>query len=108
MTAVAHEVFDDLLIGNFMKTTLHGTWEKSKLYPRFTPYVAKYADNGQAKSFDELRAYFRAYRQRAPIDYVFDRLGHETKNVVRARVGHDAKLYKLLKRSYWSLKKGFV
>lgn len=108
MTAVAHEIFDDLLIGNFMKTTLHGTWEKSKLYPNFTPYVAKYADNGRAKSADELRSYFRAYRQRAPLDYVFDCLGHETKNMVRARVGHDAKLYKLLKRSYWQVKKTFA
>ncbi len=108
MTAVAYEVFDDLLIGNFMKTTLHGAWEKSKLYPHFTPYVSKYADNGQAKSTDELRAYFRAYRQRAPLDYMLDRLGHETKNLVRARVGHDAVLYKLLKRSYWNLKKTFA
>ncbi len=108
VTAVTYEVFDDLLIGNFMKTTLHGAWEKSKLYPHFTPYVTKYADNGRAKSSDELRAYFRAYRQRAPLDYVFERLGHETKNLVRARVGHDAKLYHFLKRSYWSLKKTFV
>jgi hypothetical protein len=34
MTAVEYRVFDDLMIGNFMKTTLHGS---AKLYPGFTP-----------------------------------------------------------------------
>src|SRR5262249_41356244 len=47
MTAIQYRVFDDLLIGNFMKTTLHGRFEGDRaLYPDFTPYVAKYGDNG--------------------------------------------------------------
>jgi hypothetical protein len=45
MTAVEYRVFDDLLIGNFMRTTLHGG---ATLYPHFTPLVAKYSDNGGA------------------------------------------------------------
>ncbi len=45
VTALHYEIFDDLLIGNFMKTTLHGTWGPGRLYPDFTPFVAKYADN---------------------------------------------------------------
>ncbi len=48
MRAVEWEIFDDLLIGNFMETTLHGRWPTSGLYPGFTPYVTKYADNGRA------------------------------------------------------------
>ena len=55
MTCLEYEIFDDLLIGNFMKTTLHGD---VGLYPDFSPYVAKYADNGGAKSKAELRSYF--------------------------------------------------
>jgi hypothetical protein len=43
MTAVEYQVFDDLLIGNFMRTKLHGG---AKLYPHFTPRTAKYSDNG--------------------------------------------------------------
>ena len=31
MTAVRYEIFDDMLIGNFMKTTLHGQWPPSLL-----------------------------------------------------------------------------
>ena len=33
-----------------MKTTLHGDWGPGRLYPDFTPFVAKYGDNGRAKS----------------------------------------------------------
>jgi hypothetical protein len=74
MAAVRHEVFDDLLIGNFVRTTVHGSAEPDALYPDFTPYVGKYGDNGLARTPDELREYFRAYRARAPFDYLRHRL----------------------------------
>jgi len=67
MTSVRFNIFDDMLIGNFMKTTLHGNWNKSgaaALYPDFTPFVSKYADNGEARTEAELKAYFRAYTSR--------------------------------------------
>jgi len=38
---VAVQIFDDLLIGNFMKVTLHGDWGPGRLYPDFSPWVAK-------------------------------------------------------------------
>lgn len=65
MAAIRHEVFDDLLIGNFMKTTLIGKWPGSRLHPFFTPVVAKYADNAHAYSAADLDSYFHAYRARA-------------------------------------------
>jgi hypothetical protein len=46
MTSVKYEIFDDLLIGNFMKVTLHGEWGPNRLYPDFTPWVGKYGNNG--------------------------------------------------------------
>jgi hypothetical protein len=67
MAAVGFRVFDDLLIGNFMKTTLVGDWHARNaagLYPDFTPFVCKYADNGGARSAAELAAYFAEYRRR--------------------------------------------
>lgn len=67
MEAVRWEVFDDLLIGNYTKTTLHGPWEKQgtdALYPDFGPFLTKYGDNGGARTPEQLRAYFRAYRER--------------------------------------------
>lgn len=74
LTAVRHDVFDDLLIGNFMRTVLHNTTDPGALYPHFTPYVGKYADNGGARTTEELRAYFAAYRRRAPFDFLRHRL----------------------------------
>lgn len=65
MQAIKYECFDDLLIGNFMRTCLIGAWPNTKLYPDFSPYVAKYADNGRAKTAEELRQYFCEYRKRA-------------------------------------------
>lgn len=64
MTSVDHAVFDDLLIGNFARTTLHGDWPAGgadALHPDFTPFVTKYGDNGCAWDDDELRAYFAHY-----------------------------------------------
>src|SRR3954469_3157084 len=45
MQAVRYDIFDDLLIGNFVRLTVHGADDPHALYPHFTPYVAKYGDN---------------------------------------------------------------
>lgn len=116
MTAVRYEVFDDLLIGNFMKTTLHGNWGRNKLYPDFTPYVAKYGDNGKARTDRELETYFKAYRMRNGFGYVQHRL---ESNVVlplqeggveylRARVGPHSTAYSMAKRAFWNVKRAFL
>lgn len=47
MDAVSWQIFDDLLIGNFMKSRLVGI---KSLYPGFTPFVSKYSDNGLAST----------------------------------------------------------
>ena len=68
--AIKHECFDDLLIGNFMRTCVIGKWPastSSALYPDFTPYVAKYGDNGRAKSAERTQAVFsRVSKTSAP------------------------------------------
>ena len=64
MTCIEHELFDDLLIGNYMRTTLYNV---EALYPHFTPFVAKYGDNGGAKTKRELARYFGHYYMRDPI-----------------------------------------
>lgn len=69
MAAIRGQVFDDLLIGNYMRTTIHGPWPKRRLYPDFTPYVAKYADNGGARTKAELKAYLADYRRRTPLEF---------------------------------------
>lgn len=65
MSAIDWRIFDDLLIGNYMKTTLHGPWSEpagNALYPDFSPFL-KFADNGRSRSAAELERYFRHYRR---------------------------------------------
>ena len=105
MRAVNFEIFDDLVIGNFMKTHLVGKWPKSKLYPEFIPYVTKYADNGRAKSADELREYFHQYRKRAPVDYLRHQVQYRVAQVVRTRIDSESALYRAAQRSWWFVNK---
>ncbi len=71
MTAIEYEVFDDLLIGNFMKTTMHNV---DSLYDHgFNYAVTKWGDNGRAFSHGELEEYMKVYKQRAGRDWLFTR-----------------------------------
>ena len=100
VAAVQYRVFDDLLIGNFMKTTLHGL---TSLYPDFAPYVAKYADNGRAESRAELREYFHHYRGKDPIGYIFRTLESDSEALFRKIVPHDSLVFRAAKALYWKV-----
>ncbi|RIK91694.1 MAG: hypothetical protein DCC71_24890, partial [Proteobacteria bacterium] len=105
VAAVTYRVFDDLLIGNFMKVTLHGSWGAGRpLYPDFTPYVAKYGDNGLAHTRQELRDYFAAYRQRFGFDYVRHCLEAEAMHRFRQIAGPETPLWAAARRVYWWMK----
>jgi hypothetical protein len=97
-TALEFEVFDDLLAGNFMKTTLHGPWPPDRLYPDFTPYLAKFADNGGAKSNEDVRRYLSDYRSRAPIDYVLNRMKRRVHYRLRRTVDPKSPTYQTARR----------
>jgi hypothetical protein len=72
MTAIDSEIFDDLLIGNFMKTTLH---QMGSLYEGdFNFAVTKFGDNGQVKTHREVDAYLKEYKCRAGADWYYHRL----------------------------------
>jgi hypothetical protein len=101
MQAVQFEIFDDLLIGNFMKTRLEGKWPYTGLHPDFTPYVAKYADNGRAKTRDELKTYFREYQERAPLDYLHHRIKVHLFETLRPHVKANPMLYQFARRAFW-------
>ena len=105
MTALRYEVFDDLLIANFMKTTLHGDWGPSRLYPDFSPYVAKYADNGRAKSKAELQAYLKSYRNRAILDFLKWQFEKKAEKIYRQYVAEDSVAHRLAKQAYRYYKK---
>lgn len=107
MTAVQYEVFDDLLIGNFMKTTFRGKWRRPSLYPDFTPYLTKYADNGQARTRREIASYFSKYGQRAPLDLAYsegvrflEQLEQSSTDIFRASGLRDSVLGKAARAAY--------
>jgi hypothetical protein len=100
MTCLQWEIFDDLLIGNYMKTTLHGV---ESLYPDFSPFVAKYADNGGAKSERQLAAYFHHYRMRDPVGLLMTRFSTSSEQLLRKFVGEDTAAFRLAKRVYYSI-----
>ncbi len=98
MTCIEHELFDDLLIGNYMRTTLHNI---DGLYPHFTPYVAKYADNGGVKSRNELLRYFGHYYLRDPIASSLKNLSDGGEMMVRKMLGVDTRRFVHAKRLYY-------
>jgi L-ascorbate metabolism protein UlaG (beta-lactamase superfamily) len=105
MSAVRFEVFDDLLIGNFMKTTLIGKWPGSRLHPFFTPVVAKYADNGRAFSAGELESYFHAYRSREPFEFIVHRFQQRSVQTFRNFVSPQSRAFDYGKRAFFFIKK---
>jgi hypothetical protein len=104
MTSIEYEIFDDVLIGNFMKVTLHGQFPARPLYPDFIPYVTKYGDNGRAKSAQELQAYFSAYRDRYPLGYLRHCFEKRAVEAIRYSIEEDGSVYKACARTYHWMK----
>jgi hypothetical protein len=102
LKAVRYEIFDDLLIGNFVKTTLHGGLRS--LYPDFTPYVAKYGDNGRAFTRAQLHDYFAAYRHDAGFHGWIDDMKVRGTRKVRNVLSANRDVYLFARRVYGHLK----
>jgi L-ascorbate metabolism protein UlaG (beta-lactamase superfamily) len=102
MSAVTHRVFDDLILGGFMKTTPHHKAFQPGMdfYQNFGFVVGKYADNGGAETLNELRSYFAEYRKRSGAEwllYHFIRGGH---TLFRHYVRKDSGFYTLAQNVY--------
>ncbi len=78
--ACKYSIFDDLLIGNFMKTKLHNL---SSLYDpsiNFNTIVPKYGDNGLAYTKAEVYQYEKEYAKRMGMEYFYDLFADQSKN----------------------------
>lgn len=102
--AVRMEVFDDVLISNFLRLTLHGNWGSALapnvLYPHFTPWVVRYADNGGVRTPEALQEYFQQYRRRAPIASLLHHFEQEGVQRVRAMIQPGTPFFRAATRLY--------
>lgn len=73
MATVEYGFFDDILIGNFMKTELHN----ATLYPHFTPLIAKLGGAAKVYTEAERRRFNSRYFRRNPIGYLEWHLGQK-------------------------------
>jgi hypothetical protein len=66
METVKWGYFDDLLIGNFMKTQLINM----RLYPKFAPYIAKFGGNAKVFTRGDLMKFYLHYFRLSPGAYI--------------------------------------
>ena len=103
MKAVNYEIFDDLLIGNFMRTTFFGI---SSLYDHdFNPLLTKYADNGKAKTEEEVVRYINEYKKRVGRQFIFDSFLDKSISILnRFLVNRESRSRRLIKYLYYKIK----
>ena len=82
-----------------MQTTLYNV---EALYLHFTPFVAKYGDNGGAKSKRELTRYFGHYYMRDPIAHTLKTLADGSEMVLRKVIPEDSAMFRFAKRTYYA------
>ena len=70
MTSIEHELFDDLLIGNYMRTTLHNV---ERPLSAFHPLRGKICRQWRGKIKREVVSYFGHYYMRDPIAHTLKR-----------------------------------
>jgi hypothetical protein len=78
MATVEYGYLDDLLIGNFMKVRL----VNCKLYPRFTPLVAKIGGNAKVYTSVQYYRFLWRYFRRNPVAMISWRLQTEWEQIV--------------------------
>jgi len=99
MIAVKNNVFDDLLIGNFMKTIFVGDWNSTNL-DSFSLNVSKIADNGGARTKKEVRDYYLEYIQRDTKAIIAHLFGRESERIFRSFVDSESEIFKFSKKAY--------
>ena len=103
--ACKYSIFDDLLIGNFMKTQLHNLESLYDPIINFNNLVPKYGDNGLAYTRAELLNYEKEYAKRMGIEYFYDLFANQSKNYFKFFFKNykNSKYYTKFRRYYYYL-----
>jgi hypothetical protein len=104
MKSIEYEIFDDLLIGNFMKTTLHNM--KSLYEGDLNFYITKFADNGRAESIEELEKYFQEYNRRMGMERFYEIFISNAGDLAKRLLpqNRNSILFSSAKKIYYSIK----
>ena len=101
--ACKYNIFDDLLIGNFMKTQLHNLQNLYDPSINFNSVVCKYGDNGMAYSKQELISYEKEYAKRMGMEYFYEIFANQSKNYFKFFFKNykDSKYYTKFRKYYY-------
>lgn len=103
MKAINYEIFDDLLIGNFMKTYLIDT--RSLYESNFNYIVTKYSDNGRAKTEEEVSKYIKEYKKRIGRAFIYESFLDKSASIVnRFFIDRGSNVRRKLKQIYYKIK----
>ena len=102
MTSINYRIFDDLLIGNFMKTTLHNcsSLYEGKGYNNFNFNVTKFGDNGLAETKEEVRNYLNEYRRRSGYEFFLNMFEDKSKSFLVRFIPRNSYGFELIKKIY--------
>jgi len=103
MKAIDYQIFDDLLIGNFMRTTFYGI---NSLYDYdFNFLVTKYSDNGRANTEEEVTLYLNEYKKRSGRQFIYDSFFDKSASILnRFLTNKDSRVRRVIKSIYYKIK----
>ena len=104
MIAIEYRIFDDLLIGNFMKTTLHNCQSLYEGDGNFNFNVTKYSDNGLAETSLEIRQYLNIYKKRAGAELIMDLFKDKASDLLVRFLTRDSTVFRQIQSFYLSMK----
>jgi len=105
LTACKYSIFDDLLIGNFMKTKLYNLNSLYDPSANFTHEICKFGDNGRVYSTEELDKYKRYYAKKMGKEYFFDLFATTSRDHFKFffKNYRNSKYYTQIKKIYYYL-----
>mgnify|MGYP001174563990 CR=1 FL=1 len=105
ITACKYKIFDDLLIGNFMKTKLYNLNSLYDPKANFTHEICKFGDNGEVYSQEELDRYKKYYAKKMGKEYFFDLFANTSKDHFKYffKNYRNSKYYTQVKKIYYYL-----
>jgi len=105
ITACKYKIFDDLLIGNFMKTKLYNLQTLYDPNANFNLSICKVGDNGQAYTEEEIRKYKKFYAKKMGKEYFIELFSASSKDHFKYffKNYQKSKYYNHFKKTYYYL-----